>query len=148
MTLCPNIGGKMKKFLIVLTIAVCVILSVLLEVFSGSEKIKATLAEKDDITGKTQTSELQILYRDNLPAEMILEVSSDGQEILDTSYEVVKSIVDTVKLNNPKDTIALSKDEMSFILKVDVESEGFTYPKDFNQKQMKEYLEKQGWNIK
>ena len=61
---------------------------------------------------------------------------------------MVKSIVDTIKLKNNDDPITLTKDGLELELKANVESEGFTYPKDCTKEQMKDYLKSQGWNVR
>lgn len=138
----------MRKKLIILIVVILVVLAVLLKVLSGDGKVKADLTDVDEATGKTQISELEIIYKNKLPFEMILEVSSDSEDIFNTTYGVVKSIVDTVKLKNSNDPISLTKNGLSLELKANVESEGFTYPKDYSQEKMKTYLKEQGWNVR
>lgn len=138
----------MRKKLIILMVVILVVLAVLLEILSGSGSIKADLIDVDETTGKTQTSQLEIVYKDKLPYEMILEVSSDSDEIFDTTYGVVKSIVDTIKLKNSDDPISLTANDLKLELRATIESEGFTYPKDYSQEKMKTYLKEQGWNVR
>ncbi len=138
----------MRKKLIILIVAILVVLVVLLEILSGEGKIKADMVDVDEATGKTQTSQLEIVYKNKLPYEMILDVSSDSQEIFDTTYGVVKTIVDTIKLKNAKDPITLTNNGLEFELRATIESEGFTYPRDYSKEKMKTYLKEQGWNVR
>ena len=138
----------MRKKLIILVVVILVALAILLRIISGDGRIRADLVDVDEATGKKQTSQLEIIYKNKLPYEMILEVSSDSEEIFDTTYGVVKSIVDTIKLKNSKDPISLTSDGWKLKLRATVESEGFTYPKDYSRERMETYLKEQGWNVR
>jgi hypothetical protein len=138
----------LRKKLSILIVIILVVLVILLKILSGDGSIKANMVDVDEASGKTQSSQLEIVYKNKLPHEMILEVSSDSEEIFDTTYSVVKSIVDTIKLKNNDDPITLTKEGLELELKANVESEGFTYPKDYTKEQMREYLKSQGWNVR
>ncbi len=138
----------MRKKLSILMVIILIVLAVFLNVLFGDAKIKADLVDVDETTGKTQTSQLEIVYKNKLPYEMILKVSSDSEEIFDTTYGVVKTIVDTIKLKNSSDPISLTSKELKFELRATIESEGFTYPKNYSEKEMKTHLKEQGWNVR
>lgn len=138
----------MRKKLIILLVAILVVLGVLLNILMGNGKIKADLVDVDEATGKTQTSQLEMVYKNKLPYEMILEVSSDSEEIFNTTYSLVQAVVENIKTRNPKDPITLKNDGLAFELRATIESEGFTYPRDYSQEKMKTYLKEQGWNVR
>ena len=138
----------MRKKLIILLVAILVVLGVLLNILMGNGKIKADLVDVDEATGKTQTSQLEMVYKNKLPYEMILEVSSDSEEIFNTTYSLVQAVVENIKTRNPKDPITLKNDGLAFELRATIESEGFTDPRDYSQEKMKTYLKEQGWNVR
>ena len=64
----------MRKKLSILIVIILVVLVILLKILSGDGSIKANMVDVDEASGKTQSSQLEIVFKNKLPHEMILEV--------------------------------------------------------------------------
>lgn len=138
-----------KKKIIILSFFAIVIFTIICVIVGNKNIVEGTFINKNESTGKEEITEIKIIYKNDLPYEMILEVECEDKEVIDTSYEVMNEIVKTIKLLDSEDPTTLERDDNSFELRTTVESDAFTYvPKDISIREMKEYLSNEGWEVK